>query len=63
MKFRNWNRWFMSNACVTDGERISETCAIWAAFGVFTSKLPPYDIAAGELVITGRGPLKRYGGE
>ena len=53
----------MSNACVTDGERISETCAIWAAFGVFTSKLAPYDIVAGELVIVGRAPLKRYGGE
>ena len=28
VKLRNWKRWFMSNACVTDGERISETCAI-----------------------------------
>ena len=53
----------MSNACVTDGERISETWAIWAAFGVLTSKLPPYDIDVGASVISGRGPLKRYGGE
>jgi hypothetical protein len=53
----------MSSACVTEGERISETCWICAAFGVFTSKLVPNDIDDGELEIVGRGPLKRYGGE
>ena len=39
VKLRNWKRWFWSNACVTDGERMSETFAICAAFGVETSKL------------------------
>ena len=41
VKFRNWKRWFWSNACVTEGERISETFAICAASGVVTSKLAP----------------------
>ncbi len=31
----------MSSACVTDGDRISDTLAIWAAFGVVTVKLAP----------------------
>ena len=41
VKFRNWKRWFWSNAWVTDGERISETFAIDAASGVLTSKVEP----------------------
>ena len=63
VKLRNWKRWFMSFACVTDGEEIRETFAICAALGVVTSKLVPIDIADGAPVIVGRAPLKRYGGE
>ena len=63
MKLRNWKRWFWSNACVTDGERISETFVIDAAFGVVTSKLVPYCAPPGADVIVGRAPLNRYGGE
>jgi hypothetical protein len=53
----------MSFACVTEGDRIRETLAIDAAFGVVTSKLDPYAAADGTAEIVGRGPLKRYGGE
>jgi hypothetical protein len=41
VKLRNWKRWFWSKACVTDAVRISDTCAIDAAFGVVTSKFAP----------------------
>ena len=63
MKLRNWNRWFWSKACVTDGERISETFVIDAASGVVTSKLEPQLAPPGAEPIVGRVPLNRYGGE
>ena len=53
----------MSSACVTDGERISDTFAIWAAFGVVDAEARAVAHRAGAVVIVGRGPLKRYGGE
>ena len=57
------NRWLMLSACVVAPVLTSETDAIRSASGLFTVKLPLQSNVAGALVIRGRGPLNRYGGE
>ena len=53
----------MSLWCVSAPSETRLTERIDAASGVVTVKFEPYVAAAGALVIVGRGPLNRYGGE
>ena len=52
-----------SKKWVTAAGRISDTLVIEAASGVLTWKLLPYCTTEGLLVMVGRAPLNRYGGE
>ncbi|MEA2129083.1 MAG: hypothetical protein QOJ85_1974 [Solirubrobacteraceae bacterium] len=63
LKAKNWSRWSWSTLCVIDDMRTSETEAIDAASGVSSAIVLPCRAIVGALVIAGRGPLKRYGGE
>src|SRR6185369_11368040 len=56
-------RWFVLKLCVTVPRRISTTEPMLAASGVWTLRPDPYAAVEGAAVITGRAPLKRYGGE
>ena len=53
----------MSKLCVTEPMRTSDIFSTLAASGVLTVKLWPRLICVGALVIDGRAPLNRYGGE
>src|SRR5262245_19336145 len=52
----------MLNVCVVLPIRTRVTFAMLAAFGVCTVKTWPVVSCVGVEVMTGRGPLKRYGG-
>ena len=56
-------RWLMLIACVIAPVLISDTEAIRDASGVSTVNEPLQSNVVGAFVISGRGPLKRYGGE
>ncbi len=56
-------RWFWSNPCVGAPVRTSAIPVMFAVSGVSTKKPPPYATVVGAVVMAGRGPLKRYGGE